>query len=284
MIGAVKTHTHPSGLLAELDALGLAPGSWVATDADGTLWGADVADVAWQRVLSEKLLRSAACDALERLAAASGAAPTGDPYAAAHALYALYMNGAIGDGPLIEAMCVCYAGWSEAEVRAFGEDLYRRQIATRVYETTLPLLEGIAARGLRLAVVSGSPRLLVETCVRALGVQATVCGTASHPVDGVLDARMVEPITWEEGKVAALEAAQEGAPIAVAFGDTEGDWALLDAATTLAVLVHPRPGLRRRALQREEAGRGRWCVLAPPKTVGGHTVRVPESDRPLAQA
>lgn len=35
----MKTHTDLSGLLAEIDALDLAPGSRAATDADGTLWG-----------------------------------------------------------------------------------------------------------------------------------------------------------------------------------------------------------------------------------------------------
>ncbi len=280
----MQLHTTADALLSQIDAQlaasGLPPGAWVATDADGTLWSADVADAAWGRVLRERRLRPQGAAAITRAAHRAGVPTTGEGYADAEALYGAYMAGDVGDPPLIEAMTACYAGWSDGEARAFADAL-AVDLLGETYETTAPLLRGLAERGLRLAVVSGSPGHLIEALLRALEVDPLppVHGTGVLPDGGVWGDRLREPITWEAGKVEALRQATGDAPIAVAFGDSYGDLALLEAARALRVLVHPRPGLLRRGREAHGAGDGAWCVLSPSRTLSGREVAPPDSDR-----
>ncbi len=276
----MQTHATTDSFFAELDALGLAAGSWAATDADGTLWAADVADVAWRRVLRERRLRPAGAAAISRAAVGAGVPTSGDGYADAEALYAAYLAGEAGDPPLIEAMTACYAGWTPGEARAFADEL-ARELVGEVYATTPDLLRGLAARGLRLAVVSGSPAHLVAALLRALEVDPlpAVYGTGLHSEGDRLGDRLRSPITWEAGKLEALRGPLGGAPLAVAWGDSYGDLPLLEAARALSVLVHPRPSLLGRGREAHAAGRGRWSLLTPPHTLGGREVAPPASDR-----
>lgn len=276
----MQSHATTDSLFAELDALGIPPGSWAATDADGTLWAADVADEAWQRVLREGRLRPAGAAAVTRAAATAGVPTSGDGYADGEALYAAYLAGDVGDPPLIEAMTACYAGWTPDEARAFADEL-AGELVREVYATTPDLLRGLTARGLRVAVVSGSPGHLVAALLRALGADPlpAVYGTGLDPEGDRLGDRLRRPITWEEGKVEALREALGGAPLAVAWGDSYGDLPLLEAAQALAVLVHPRPSLLGRGREAHAAGRGRWSLLTPAHTLGGREVAPPASDR-----
>jgi len=280
-MGLVQTHTTADTLLAALDALDLRAGSWFVTDADGTLWAADVADEAWQRLHAERLLRPAAAHALSRILGAAGGAPTGEPHADGAALYQMYLDEQVDDWPVLEAMTVCFSGWREEEVRSFGGAVFRDSVASRTFETTATLLDAVLARGHRLAVVSGSPRLIVEAALAGLGLDPLplVCGMDLRQEDGLLTDEVVHPMTWGAGKVQALRAVCGDEPIEVAFGDTAGDLELLEAARSLRVLVHPRPGLVRAA----EESTGPWCLLVPQRTVGGHLVETPDSDRVIQQ-
>lgn len=269
----MKTHTLEA-LLQAMDALAeLRQPTWVATDADGTLWATDVADRAWAKLLRERRLLPAAEPVMARGLRKAGLTPTGDVHADAARVYEAYRAGAIDDWAMLDAMTACFAGWSEAEVREFGRDLAHAEIAPRTYSTTVDLLKAIVDRGHRVAVVSGSPQLLVDEAVRTLGVPALVVGVQLEPEGALLSDRLRQPIPWEHGKVQALAAHGVRAP--VAFGDTLGDLALLEAAQ-LRVLVHPRPALRARAVAHDG-----WCLFAPCRTVGGHEVATPIVDHTI---
>jgi phosphatidylglycerophosphatase C len=268
----VRSHDTIDTILAAIDAARLAPGAWIATDADGTLWATDVADRAWDRLLRERLMRPAAAGALRRGIDRAGLRASGEVHADAARLYEGYRAGVVDDRTLLEAMTACYAGWAEDELRAFGRRLAKEDITPRTYATTTDLLRALIDRGLRVAVVSGSPQVLVDEAVRALGVPALVVGVDLERDGDVLTDRLRQPVPWEEGKVQALAA--HGVRAAVAFGDTTGDLALLEAAEALRVLVHPRPSLRARATAHPA-----WCLFTPCRTVGGHDVAPPSIDR-----
>lgn len=273
----MKTHTLEALLLA-MDALAeLRQPTWVATDADGTLWATDVADKAWDRLLRDRRLKPAAEPVMARALRKARLTPTDDVHADAARVYAAYRSGIIDDWAMLDAMTACYAGWTEAEVRDFGRELALVDIAPRTYSTTVDLLKAIVDRGHKVAVVSGSPQLLVDEAVRTLGVPALVVGVELEREAELTDARfsdrLKQPIPWEKGKVQALAARGVRAP--VAFGDTLGDLALLEAAQ-LRVLVHPRPALRARAVDHDG-----WCLFAPCRTVGGHDVTPPSLDRTI---
>lgn len=272
----MHTFDTTAALLAAIDALDLPRGTWVATDADGTLWAADVADLAWHRLLGERAARPAAAGVMRRLLEGAGRAATGEVHADAAAVYDLYRQDVIDDRAMVLAMTACWAGWRPEDVRAFGARLAREVVLPRAYATTGELLRGLLARGLQVAVVSGSPRLLVEEAVGGLGLPARplVVGAETGVEGGVLGDRLLEPTPWEEGKVDALRA-RAGVAAPVAMGDTLGDLALLEAADRLRVLVHPRPALRERA-------RGApWALFAPGRTVSGEAVAPPASNRTI---
>jgi HAD superfamily phosphoserine phosphatase-like hydrolase len=263
----MQTHTTLDALLGAVDALDLPEGAWVISDADGTLWSTDVAGDAWDRLIAERRMRTAAAAAMAQVVREGGREP-------AVATWQAFLEGRIGDGPILAAMTFCFAGWREAEVRAFAADVYHRHVAERVYATTVPFMRGLQERGLRVAVVTGSPRLLVEEAVRGMGLEeCPVLGVDLEVEAGLLSTRVREPVTWREGKVHALAPLLDGAPIAVALGDSTGDLALMEAAHGLRVLVHPRKGLRRAATERP----GPWCVFAPTHTASGAPVATPSS-------
>jgi len=267
-------------LLDAIEAAGAPAGAWVASDADGTLWAADVAEIAWHRAVGERRLRPAAAPAMRALVEGAGAESRGDVHDDARLAWELYLTDRIDDWGMLAAMAFCFAGWRTGELVDLGREV-AGALAPRVYATTAPLLAALHARGHPLAVISGSPRVLVEEAVRALDLPGPVAvlGVELAVEGDVLGDRVVDPVTWEDGKVDALRAHAAGAgageAIAVAFGDTGGDLPLLRAASALRVLVHPRPGLR--ALARGEGGP--WCEFAPARTVGGDDVRPPETDR-----
>jgi phosphatidylglycerophosphatase C len=265
----MKTLHSAGELLAALD---LKPGAWAATDADGTLWAADVAELCWDRVLSEGLMRSAAAAPMAAELTQAGGTSSGDVHDDARALFELYASGRTGDIPILKAMAFCYAGWSEPELRAFASELAQKELAPHVYATTRELLRGLIESGVRLAVVSGSPQVVVEEAVAMLDLGAVlpVRGMVLGRSGQTLTAKIGEPLTWYGGKVEALGPVLNGAPLAAAFGDTTGDQQLLDSAE-IAVLVHPRPSLRDHA----NASPGTWIEFAPRQTADGRSVAPP---------
>lgn len=270
-------------MLGAVDAAGLAAGSWVATDADGTLWSADVADLAWRLALGERRLRPAAGEALARELEQVGMPSAREPHADAARLYELYAQGRADDWAMLRAMTSCWAGWQEDELREFGRRLWREHLAPRVYGTTAALLHGLLGRGFRLAVVSGSPQLLVEEAVRGLLPEVdplVVVGALQEQEGRLLSDRLHHPLPWEKGKVELLRGRIERAPlpraIALSFGDTFGDLALLEAAELMRVLVHPRPALLRHARGLNDPA---WVLFAPLSLCSGEAVAPPASDR-----
>ena len=271
-MGPVRTYQTCEAMLAAIEAALPDSTAWIATDADGTLWATDVADRAWDRLLRGRLMRPACAGALRRSMERAKLRPTGDPHEDAVALYEGYRKGVVDDRTLLVAMTACYAGWTEDELRAFGQSLAREEIAPRTYHTTTDLLRALVDRGHRVAGVSGSPHVLVQEAVRHHGVPALVVGVDLVRDGPHLGDRLRDPVPWEEGKVAALAAHGVRAP--VAFGDTLGDLALLQAADKLRVLVHPRPSLRAHAAPDDG-----WVLFSPARTVGGHDCISPTVDR-----
>jgi phosphoserine phosphatase len=263
---------------ALLDRLAdLPPQSWIATDADGTLWAADVAELAWDTLMRERGMRPAAGPPLAKLVEDAGEDSRGDPHEDGARVYDMFMEGKVGDGPILRAMALCFSGYTQQEATAFAARVAREEVAPRVYESTRPLLRGLLERGHRLLVVSGSPTFVVEGAVAMLDLPAPVpvFGVTLAREEGRLAPRLIPPITWNAGKVEAIQPTLGDAPLAVAFGDSDGDRQLLEHTVALRVLVHPRPALLRLA---HADPQGPWATLAPQRTEGGDLVVPPTGD------
>ncbi len=252
-----------------------------AFDADHTLWNADAGDLAWHAALGARSFRAPAREALAGELALAGARSSGDVHEDARALYALYKQDRVSEISIVRAMTACYAGWTVDELRALGQRIAREHLDPARYEGMAEVVAGLRERGLRVVVVSGSPTWLVAEGVRGrlpvdadedvLGAEVEVAGDGSGT--SVLASTMREPITFFEGKVAALAARFPGRA-SFAFGDSGGDVPLLESAARLAFAVHPRPALRKLAGER-----ARFRIFAPARTVSGTPVRAPGTDR-----
>lgn len=274
-MAAMKRLTTAAELLAELDDL--PPASWIASDADGTLWNTDVAEHAWEAVLSERALQPAAEEPLRKILEDTGERSRADPYADARRIFELYLEGRVSDFPILSAMALCFAGYSTEAAKAFAERVARERIAPHVFSTSAPLLAGLQERGHKVLVVSGSPTFVVEGALALLDLPkpVPVYGVTLAEEDGVLQPAIVPPITWNAGKVEAIAGELDGAPLAVALGDSHGDLELLQSAQHARLIVHPRPTLLAAAAAEPE---GPWLHFAPAREVGGALVTPPHTD------
>jgi phosphoserine phosphatase len=112
-----------------------------------------------------------------------------------------------------------------------------------------PVVAWAARRGIARYVVSASHAIVVTTSVELLGLPIDgVFAMSQVAEDGVLVARLVEPVTYGVGKTDALRAGVAGKTLLAAFGDSPFDLHLLREAR-LAVAVRPKPELRARAAE-----------------------------------
>jgi len=90
---------------------------------------------------------------------------------------------------------------------------------------------------------------VVESSIEFLGLPIDgVFAMSQVEEDGVLVARLAEPVTYGRGKTEALSEGVAGKVLLGAFGDSAFDLHLLCEAR-LAVAVRPKPGLRARAAE-----------------------------------
>ena len=229
-------------------ALRVAPGAVVAFDADGTIWSGDIGVDTFERMLETRAVRSEAGPALRREAATHGIEAPDDPTDAARALYRAYERGTYPESDAFQMMAWAFAGYPEAEVRAFGLDVIERVgLASRLHPEVLPVLAWTAENRVPLYVVSASCEIVVRAALQRLALPVTDVFAMSPAVeDGVVAARVREPVTYGTGKVDALRRGARDAPLIGAFGDSAYDLAML-AESAVAIAVRPKPELRARA-------------------------------------
>lgn len=265
-------------LTALLDTLPAEAGDWAALDADGTLWAADVAEMVWSAALRERWMLADAAPFLAQAVESCGATARGEPHADAAQLWDLYLADRADDWIVLKAMTACYAGYSPDDLLDRAGEVLGEALPGRTYVTTQPLIEGLRAKGLQVAVISGSPTLIVQAALRAIGIEPAppVLGVEVELEGGRLGTTFREPITWEQGKVDVWRRhAGDDARLSAVFGDSPGDLALLRAAEHARVLVQPRPILRSTASSSE----GPWWELRPGFTNDGRAVIPPASNR-----
>lgn len=243
--------------------------SWVAAfDADGTLWSGDLGEEAFEAAPAAGMIDLEGLrEPLEGWAARYHLEVSGsvDEVVARlqQALYsgALVERGAHHLGQDRNATLTdvyglhawCYAGRTVDEVRAFGERVYAASIASGVFAHTRPLLDGFRARGVRVMVVSASPRPLIEAACAHFDI-ALDDVVAMRPAEddrGRILPRLADAV-YGPGKVRYLERAMGEAHLLAALGDSVegGDKELLERAV-LAIGVATRGAHREAALRHE---------------------------------
>jgi len=199
------------------------PATVAAFDADGTLWSRDVGDAFLQHAGQSGFLK---------------AFPKGD------AVWTEYQRRmATGDLPYAFELCVtAFEGLTNAEVTAFAEAFVAPAWNAYVFPAMRSLIDGLHRAEADVWVVSASPIWCVVPGAALLGIPGhRVIATQPSVVDGMVMGTLGAPLPAFDGKVTSLLArAHRGAHFAA--GNTEYDFALLESARVLALLVNPPAG------------------------------------------
>lgn len=266
-------------LVREIGALprgaGVAP--LAVLDADGTLWAGDVGLMLFEWMVHGRRLRAPTAPRIAAELSAMKEPATGDLHRDAWRLFELYRDGRYPERDVCMLMAWAFAGYRDDEARAeCRAALDAAGLAGLVHEGVRALLAGLRELGLRVIVVSASPAWGVELGCGPLGIEAADVRAIEAVRDGagVVEADVLPPVTYREGKVEAIHAITGGARPLVVLGDSAGDLPML-ADATLAVAIQPRPAL----LAQARLEPARWRILRFARTESGVAVEPPAIDR-----
>jgi len=139
--------------------------------------------------------------------------------------------GNIGFSGLMTAAAKFMKGVEEESFVTFGEELYKKHIARKIYPETRAIIEAHRAKGHRVAIISSATIYQIEPTARDLGITDIKC-SAYEIEDGVFTGEIVRPLCFGEGKVLAAEelAAEYGLDLGQSFfySDSDDDIELLE--------------------------------------------------------
>lgn len=150
-----------------------------------------------------------------------------------------------------------WAGTTEADMDALGEQLFVKRIAGCLYPQAWRLIDAHRRMGHTLVIASSATRFQVQAMARELGVEHVLC-TTLEARDGVLTGRMSGSPPWGDGKARAVRrfASRHHTDLALCYAYANGD----EDVPFLKVVgqpcaVNPQDRLARVALERA------WPVL-----------------------
>ena len=189
-----------------------------------------------------------------------------------------YSLGGMSFSGLMTAAAKFMKGVTEDSFRQFGEELYEKHIARKVYPETRAIIQAHLALGHTVAIISSATIYQIEPTARDLGIDHVLC-SQYEVKDGVFTGNIVRPLCFGEGKVLAAEklAAETGADLDVSYfyTDSSDDLELLERVGQPRVL-NPNSKLRAIAKERDWpvedfTSRGSASALDYARTIGATT-------------
>jgi putative phosphoserine phosphatase/1-acylglycerol-3-phosphate O-acyltransferase len=167
---------------------------------------------------------------------------------------AQYSTGNMGFSGLMTGAAKFMKGVTEASYFEFGEELYEKYIARKVYPEARALIEAHRAKGHTIAIVSSATIYQIEPTARDLDIEHVLC--SQYEVEnGEFTGNIIRPLCFGEGKVIAAEnlAADYGLDLdqSYFYSDSYDDIELLER------VGKPRP-LNPNAKLRETARERGW--------------------------
>lgn len=218
----------------------------IAFDGDGTLWSGDVGEDLFRAAMNERYLVENARSALLAEAERHGLCFDAglDANAIASGLFAAYQAGRYPERETCAMMTWCYAGRRAAEVTALATSVLEEQnLASRLNPELAPVIAWGRARGVRLVLVSASPRAIVEPAGAFWGFAPMDIAASTPALEGErVVPRLANPVPYAEAKVSAGRALFGQARWLAAFGDNVFDIEMLKTAE-LGFAVRPKPKL-----------------------------------------
>src|SRR3546814_4027842 len=112
--------------------------------------------------------------------------------------------GSIGFSGLMTGAAKFMKGVEEESFIEFGEELYKKHIARKIYPETRAIIEAHQAKGHRVAIISSATIYQIEPTARDLGITDIKC-SAYEIEDGVFTGESIRPLCFGEGTVLAAE-------------------------------------------------------------------------------
>ncbi len=117
---------------------------------------------------------------------------------------AQYSMGGMGFSGLMSAAAKFMKGVTEESYFEFGEELYEKHIARKVYPEARELIEAHQAKGHTVAIVSSATIYQIEPTARDLGIEHILC--SQYEIEnGEFTGNIIRPLCFGEGKVTAAE-------------------------------------------------------------------------------
>jgi len=167
---------------------------------------------------------------------------------------AQYSTGNMGFSGLMSGAAKFMKGVTEDSYFEFGEELYEKHIARKVYPEARALIEAHRAKGHTIAIVSSATIYQIEPTARDLDIEHVLC--SQYEVEnGEFTGNIIRPLCFGEGKVIAAEglAAEYGLDLdnSYFYSDSYDDIELLER------VGRPRP-LNPNGKLREVARENDW--------------------------
>ena len=117
---------------------------------------------------------------------------------------AQYSTGNMGFSGLMTGAAKFMKGVTEDSYFEFGEELYEKYIARKVYPEARALIEAHRAKGHTIAIVSSATIYQIEPTARDLDIEHVLC--SQYEVEnGEFTGNIIRPLCFGEGKVIAAE-------------------------------------------------------------------------------
>jgi phosphoserine phosphatase len=232
-------------------------------DADHTLWNGDIGDTAFAAAAEEGLIRRDTWRGpVVEWARGWGLSVPDEPVAGARAVFAAVDSGAWwaaararGQGEsdwkasLYAMQAWVYAGLRRDDVAAFGEQLFAKGFAARIWDDMRAVVDGLRARGVRVQIASASHGALVVPGARRLQLADDAVAGMEAVVndDGVIEPAIAQD-TYGPGKAAVVRARLSGRRPLLAWGDS-----VLATDRELLALCHQGIAVATKGAHREAA-------------------------------
>lgn len=137
-----------------------------------------------------------------------------------------YLDNRVGHWLAYPYLVQALAGAPEAEVRQLSRETFERVYAPHLFASSLHIFKRLREAGIENVVISASAEVFVDGAAGVLGVsERQIHGIRVRVSDGRLTRELVYPVTFAEGKRAALEtllAGEQGRPAfaLAAFGNS----------------------------------------------------------------
>ena len=189
-----------------------------------------------------------------------------------------YSLGGIGFSGLMLAGAKFMKGVSEDSFTQFGEELYQKHIARKIYPETRALIRAHQAKGHTVAIISSATVYQIAPTARDLDIEHVLC--SQYEVEqGEFTGNIVRPLCFGEGKVIAAQSLADSHGIDLKqsffYTDSDDDLELLERVGKQRVL-NPNSKLKALAKKRDwpvEAfgSRGRAGVMDYTRTIAATT-------------